>query len=515
MNQLHGGTASRIPTRRISRAIISGYAALGASALTGLGPTPFIVRSIGSTQYGIWTLAGSVFGYVALLDLGLGAGVTKHVAEFDARGDTQAVSETVSAAFSLYLVLVIVAAVVTAVLSASVESVFRIPHPDAYVARTVFLILGVDACVGLPLAVLASTLNAYLHYSFLYLVSLLTTVATALLTVIALNLHFGAVGLAAITLLISIAGGAANLYYLRHTLPDVQITFATPQRGRGLLTYSGVAFVITVAAQIAFSTDAIVLAAFLSVAAVAIYGVVAKLVNLLMKIVFQAVDVLFPVLSRLQSVDDLDAVRALYLQAVKAGLAIGAPFVVCLVVFGNRILAAWVGPSFEAGYGALVVLSVTVVLHTPGHVAGLLLMAVNRHRVLAVIATVDSLSNLLLSIVLVRPFGLLGVALGTAVTIGLSNSIIVPAYVCRVLDLNPWAYVRESIAPPILLALVEVALGSLLAAHVDVSGLFRLVAASAGATSLYLVAFWFVGLTERQRHTYWSTARSVVRGPVC
>ncbi len=59
----------------------------------------------------------------------------------------------------------------------------------------------------------------------------------------------------------------------------------------------------------------------------------------------------------------------------------------------------------------------------------------------------EALSNLILSLILVRPLGMIGVALGTALTSTFSSLIAQPIYVCRVLSLGLADYYRKAFLP--------------------------------------------------------------------
>ena len=57
-------------TRRLLRNIASNWAGYVVQVAVGFFLTPFVVHSLGETQYGVWTLVVGVTGYYGLLDLG-------------------------------------------------------------------------------------------------------------------------------------------------------------------------------------------------------------------------------------------------------------------------------------------------------------------------------------------------------------------------------------------------------------------------------------------------------------
>ena len=59
--------------------------------------SPFIVRHLGGTAYGVWSLLVALVGYLGLLDFGVRGAVTRFVANYHAVGDAQGSSSIVSA----------------------------------------------------------------------------------------------------------------------------------------------------------------------------------------------------------------------------------------------------------------------------------------------------------------------------------------------------------------------------------------------------------------------------------
>ena len=72
--------------RRVLFNTATNYVAKILFLATGFVLTPFLLRHLGQTTYGLWVLVNSVVTYGGLLDLGIGAAVIKFMAEYRARG---------------------------------------------------------------------------------------------------------------------------------------------------------------------------------------------------------------------------------------------------------------------------------------------------------------------------------------------------------------------------------------------------------------------------------------------
>ena len=90
-----------------------------------------------------------------------------------------------------------------------------------------------------------------------------------------------------------------------------------------------------------------------------------------------------------------------------------------IIILGKAFILRWMGSQFARSYPVLVIL-----------------MA-------AMIDTIEALLNLGLSLALVRPFGMAGVALGTALPLLFFRLVFIPYYVGRFIGLPVWNFYRN------------------------------------------------------------------------
>ena len=89
--------------RLLRRNVILIYGVYAATLVSGLVVTPIILGALGTEQFGIWALIGSILGFIGLLDFGIGPSVIRFAAEQRGRGARAETSELTSTAFAIYL----------------------------------------------------------------------------------------------------------------------------------------------------------------------------------------------------------------------------------------------------------------------------------------------------------------------------------------------------------------------------------------------------------------------------
>ena len=112
--------------QRALRNVVSNY--FGAFITLGIGffLTPFILRQLGASGFGLWMIVGSVVMYGSLLDLGIAGAVIKYVAEHRARGETKQARSLVATALCLYSALGLIVIVVSAAFAPLVPALFNL-----------------------------------------------------------------------------------------------------------------------------------------------------------------------------------------------------------------------------------------------------------------------------------------------------------------------------------------------------------------------------------------------------
>lgn len=85
---------------------IYNYANLLLINVIGLVLTPYIIRNLGPSQYGLYILITALIPYFALLDLGMGKTITRYVAYHRARNDVEGEARFLTTASRIYIAVI-------------------------------------------------------------------------------------------------------------------------------------------------------------------------------------------------------------------------------------------------------------------------------------------------------------------------------------------------------------------------------------------------------------------------
>ena len=275
----------------------------------------------------------------------------------------------------------------------------------------------------------------------------------ALLIVIALTHGHGLVTLALITTSLPLLGGLVNAAVVFRLLPlRFGPQYVSRASCRTIASYSGTTFVIILAGRLRFKTDALVIGTFVSAAAVTYFTIGSRLVDYASEAVSSLSQLVIPMSSQSQAKGDLDGLRKIFVLGNRACAFIILPIAAILTILGKSVIEAWVGPKYvAASYPVLLILLFPSTLMLAQSVSGRTLWGLAKHRTLAWVVMAEGIANLILSILLVRRFGIIGDAIGTAIPLLFTQVLFIPGHLCRLLGIKVVTYLKRAFVLPILL----------------------------------------------------------------
>ena len=492
--------------RLLRRNVVLIYGVYAATLVSGLVITPIILGALGTEQFGIWALIGSIVGFIGLLDFGIGPSLIRFAAEQRGRDARNETSELTSTAFAIYLGLALLTTLLAFVLAILLPHVVEISDDYVRAAQLALVISVGTFVIRFPIGLFNFLLAGQQRYDVLNIGNLLGSLLYFGLAVAVLYVAGGGlVALAVITTVVTAFRLLLPLLWLRRELPDLQLrrSLVTRRQARELLAFSSRNMLIQVASKVVFSTDVIVVSIILGSVAAGVYGIPAKLFALAFGVGIASTTLLFPLLSELEGADERERQERYLLAGVRLGLAVVVAVGLPLVFLPDRFLEAWLPSDFDVDTAApiLAVLMVSLLFAQPGHLLAQFLVARGRHGRLAVARLATVAANLLLSIGFALWVGLWGVAVATLITEAVSAAVVLPYLLRREAWASPAVLATAWLRPVILGALAAlptlVALGRL----IEIDNLAEFTAVGICWLALYGALVWRFVMHDPERRT--------------
>jgi O-antigen/teichoic acid export membrane protein len=492
--------------KTVARNVTTRYLAIATETALGLVMLPFNLSHLGAPEYGLWVLLGSITQHFSTLELGYGSGLVKFVASYRAQRDPRALNEIASTLFFIFTGIALIAYMVVIGVAFNLGHFFKITPEQADTGRRVLLITGLYVALNFPFSVYGGIISGFQRYDINNGQAVLTSVVVALTNVVVLRSGYGLVTLVASTTSLRIL---SYFIYRRNAFkvfPPLRIhpSLFRRSRLREVTGFSIYASIIDWANKLNYQMDQVVIGAFLGSPAVAVWAPAERIISGVQRMTNQLNGVLFPTVVDSDTSQRQARLQQILLEGTRLSLVMVVPIATALIMLADPLIHAWLRKNADKVAGCipvLQILAVAVAIRVGNATGNTLLKGAGKHRLVAWANLGTGLVNALLSIVLIRRFGLPGVAWGTLIPIAFTAFFILYPAACRRVGVSMRRALTQSILPALWPAL---AMAGLLAftRHIS-SGTFLAVVAQAVAGGvLYIALFFTLAIGKRDRADY-------------
>jgi O-antigen/teichoic acid export membrane protein len=489
----------------ILRSIASNWGRYVFSVVLGFFLAPYIVWHLGNAGYGVWSLIGSLTGYLGLFDLGVRGAVTRYVARFHAQADHNRSSEVASAAMAVFLTTGMAAIAVSVLLATLVLSRMNVPPQYLFAARLVLILIGGSVTVSLIDGVYGGILVALQRFDLSNAIEITNSGLRAVAIVAALSHGAGLITLACTHLFFALTRLIANLLLAHKLYPGLRVRpwSADRQSLRLIWSFSVFSFLLHVSLSMIYASDLVVIGSFLPVMAVTFYAIGGSLVEYTRALVTGISQTMTPLASALEARQNGSRLQEIVLRSSSWATMVALPIAATFLIRGSSFIGLWMGPQYEDLSGKVLrVLAISLPFWACCSVVCSAMLGISRHKPIVPVALSEGLCNLALSIFLVRRMGVIGVAWGTLIPNLLATMVFCPWYLRRTLGVPLRRYVVTAWLKPGF-AIAPFTLASYgMERYWPAPNLVLFFLQIALCSPLALASFWRICLTSEQRAAY-------------
>ena len=400
----------------ISRNIVASLARVAVVALVALVLPAYLTHHLSVTTYAAWVLVLQLGAYVSYLDLGIQTGVSKFVAEYEAKGDLLGAGRYASAGLILMILAGTVGVLLTSILAWQVPRLFRtMPGNFYHDVRIAVLLIGFSLSFGLLCAVYSAVFLGLQRFAIPMTISIVnrTSYAAIVLAIVALHGSLATMGTAVAT--INVVTGLLQVIAWRKRASSIRISIRLMDVRilKTVLHYCSLQSILT-AAMLCITGLDITIVGHYDYVQTAYYSIATLPTSFLLLILSSMLNPLMPASSAMSTrrspaqLGDFLATMTRYSTLIL--LLTGLPLMVC----GFPVLRIWVGPSYALH--SLLYLRMLVFANVIRNLCApyaTMICATGRQGAAAMSAVSEAVVNLGSSIYLASRFGAMGVALGT------------------------------------------------------------------------------------------------------
>ena len=387
---------------------------------------PFILGKVGMGEYGSYAVFMTILGFTSLTDLGMFGTLTKHVAEYYAKGDFVALKRLLDTGLMFYLLISVVLMGGFWIFAARLLPIlFRNVSIPATELRTLWLLMILTMGTNLLTAPFSSVVLGLQRMDLSSALGFVGVVSNALFTVLFLLLGWHLRGLiyanlaAALLSLALLTGSAHKL------LPQVSVNpFRFDRREmRDVFSFSWRLYTTQVASVVQSQIEKVYLAWMMGVTPVGWYNIANSAGLKSRRLPELLLSPLMAAASELDAKGHGEELKELYYRSHKYMALFSVPVVVLAAILCRGFVQVWLGPNLSVvavPLALLVLTNIVIVTTGPG-----VLISIGQGKLAPSVNSAVSATalNLVLSYFLIRAYGFSGAVVGTLISASVGTAL--------------------------------------------------------------------------------------------
>lgn len=494
-----------------SGAILS-YISLFVSNIIGILYTPIMLRLMGPSEYGLYSLVAAVVGYLTVLDMGLGNAIVRYIAKYRALHDKEGEYSLNGMFLCLYTLIGIVAAGIGIVLCLNVENLFgnSLSIQELEKAKIMMGLLVFNLSITFPLGVFGAIMNAYERFVFPKIVNIVRVLINPCIMLPLLLIGYRSVTMVLVTTLLNIVCLLINVWYCFKKL-HIKLYFNNFQWSllKEIAGYSFFIFLNIIVDKIYWSTDQFILGMFSGTVIVAIYAVSSQLSMYYMNFSTAISGVFLPRITQMVTQNATDKeLSDMFIKTGRIQYIIMAYILSGFLLVGKDFIILWAGDGYESAFYIGLVIMIPLTIPLIQNLGITILQAKNLHAFRSGVYIVIAVINLCVSIPLAKIWGGFGCALATGISLTIGSIIIINIYYWKKINLNIprfWLNICNMTIPVAIAFLI----GKGTNYWFGMSGFIKIITTGSVFTLVYIPLMWFLGMNTYEKQLFLGPIKAV------
>jgi len=478
------------------------YVVIALNMIIGLAYTPFLIRLLGQSEYGLYSLVSSIISYLTVLDLGFGNAIIVYTARYREKGEFEKEQKLHGMFLIIYSLLGILSIILGAILYFNINNMFSTTMTELEIetAKKLMIILTINLAVTFPFTIFSSIITAYEKFVFSKILNIIRIILNPIIMIPLLLLGYKSIALVVVITILNIITILINAIYCLKKL-KIKLKFGKIDKGifKEITSYSVWIFLNSIIDKINWSLDQFVLGAVSGTVAVSVYAAAAKINTMYMNFSNAISGVLLPKVTKMEANNASDEeFTEIFIKTGRIQYLVLALLMTGFVIFGQRFMEIWAGNGYGDAYIIACILMIPITIPLIQNVGLAILQAKNKYKYRTMIFLAIAVLNVIISIPLAQKFQGIGSAIGTAIAQILGQCIIINVYYHKKIHIDIIKFWRNILKMSIPM-LIAFCLGFTLNKLIDTSTIIVYLALIGVYTLIYCTLVWKFAMNKYEK----------------
>lgn len=488
---------------QIKAGVVLNYCLIILNTFVGILYTPYMLRMLGQSEYGIYSLATSIIAYLGIIDFGFGNAIVRYVARFRAEGDIEKQQNLFGMFSCIYIFLGLVTFILGIILGYNTNYFFdkTLSEYELSQMRIIIFLLAFNLGFTFMFNIYSSSITAYEDFIFQKVIQIIRIVLNTLVMIILLYYGYKAIGLVVCQTAFNVVTQILNWYYFRYKL-KISIRFGHFDwlLFKEICSYSIWIFAVFMIDRIYWSTGSLILGAEVGTIAVSIFSVAMTLERMYQGFSLSISGLFLPRLTKMVANNSSNQeLSNLFIKIGRIQFFISGLFLSTFIVLGRQFVRLWAGQDYIESYFCTILIIVGHIIPIISHIGSLILEASNDLKFRVLCLFVFTLLCVIVQFYLCKLYGAIGCCVAISLTLTCGQGIVLMIYYWKRHQIDIPSFLRE-ISKMLVVPIVMIGLGMVLFSYFPIKETWGVLLFSMCCfCALYLVLSYMITLNICER----------------
>jgi len=403
---------------------------------------PFLIEELSTETYGLWILVMSIVSFLGLMTLGLSSAVQRFLSMEISVKNYIEYQKTTSSSIFVFLILGFFCIFVSYLIS-TFSANFVTQENLVNDFQTLIILMGCNIAIKFFSTPFRAALTAEFKFITVSTIDILTLIIKTFLTLLFIHNDMGVVSLGYALIIGEASGNLMLARIASKKLKAFKFSFQHLDKIKikELFKFSINSFIASLGDMFRFPIDNIIISSFIGLSFVTIYSIPVRLLSYANAFILQSLNVLQPMFAKLHAENKVEELRNKFEFANHLSFCLAGLLASGLFVFGENFIELWINQYDEISI-LIIILPVTLLVGISQQPTIMILYAINKHKYYAYQNIIESVFNIILSLIFLQYWGIYGVAIGTVLPMVVGRMLFLPRYACKQIDYSLTKYYK-------------------------------------------------------------------------
>jgi len=474
--------------------------------------TPFMLKRMGQSEYGLFSLALTIVSYLSLMDFGFGAAIVRYSGIYK-NGNKNRLYNLYGLFIRMYSIIGLVCLMCGIILFYLTPILFSnsLSQTELMKLKTIVLIIIIYLSVSFPFSVFSAIITSYEKFIFLKTMNIVRSLLVPILMIPLLLLGYKSIAMTLITVGVGLLINIVNVVFCFRKL-DVKFLFDKINKKLmfSILGFSILVFGKDFFERITWSSGQFIIGANLGTIPVAIFAIALQMKGYYETFSKTISNLFFPrVVSLMKNSNFIQEFQLLFIKIGRIQFHLLAYILMIYLLIGEYFINIWAGKNYNSAYKMSLLIMIPYTFPLIQSLGGLFLQATGKLKIQLYIYITESVLVILFSFILTKYIGLYGAAISLSIGIIISEIILANIY-WKLLKIKIWEFWLEILKIMIPFTLFVI-LGIFIMSHFNIDSYLYIIISVCFISIVYFIYIYFFAMNEYEKNLISVTFKRILK----